>query len=451
MPDTPPRTPRTSRQPKVRSSCDRCGTAKLKCDRGQPQCRRCIPLGLECIYGVSRKMGKPPRERLRIADVPGVPQGPDEYTGSISRDRPDDNNCSSGATGSVIDSVVLNSGPFSSVNNVPSAWGASDGYNDSLMKSVDMSDALPTDLLGSSISDFASLEFDDKLLYTTMQTGSISTLEMPEFEGFSTSTAETKPSQTQVDENVLFDSALMPSAVSGAHDCSREAYDILGSLSLLNLNMAHCVPGSASSSASTPASTTHRVPFDHILRLNRESSERLGRLLTCQCARWPHQALLYASIISLVLTWYQEAAGCTQKASWSPVATATDTASPYESSSGSPSPWSTTPVGTAIGTGGASTLPYTGATALAIAPTHMAIGSFNIDDQEVQAALRIQLLLGESRRTGALINLYRSSSEINEFTLSSVDSLHKSLSSWLKMEHLRIADVMRSRLRELST
>ena len=451
MPDTPPQTPRTSRQPKVRSSCDRCGTAKLKCDRGQPQCRRCIPLGLECIYGVSRKMGKPPRERLRIADVPGVPRRPDEYTGSISRDRPDDNNCSSGATGSVIDSIVLKSGPFSSVNNVPSAWGASDSYNDSLMTNVDMSDALQTDLSGSSVSDFASLEFDDHLLYTNMQTGSISMLDMPEFEGFSTSAAETKPSQTQINEIVFFDSALMPSAGSGAHDCSREAYDILGSLSLLNLDMAHCVPGSASSSASTPGSTTHRVPFDHILRLNRESSERLGRLLTCRCARWPHQALLYASIISLVLTWYQEAAGCTQRASWSPVATATDTASPHESSSGSPSPWSSTPVGTAVGTGGASTPTYTGATALGVAPTHMAIGSFNIDDQEVQAALRIQLLLGESRRTGALIDLYRSSSGIDEFRLSSVDSLHKSLSSWLKMEHLRIADAMRSRLREVST
>ena len=396
-------------------------------------------------------MGKPPRGRLRIADVPGGPRRPDEYTGSISRDRPDDNNCSSGATGSVIDSIVLNSGPFSSVNSVPSAWDASDDYIDSLMTSVDMSDALQTDLLESSNSNFASLEFDDHLLHTNMQTGSISTLEIPEVEGFSTSAAETKPSQTQVDENVNFDSVSMPYAGSGAHDCSREAYDILGSLSLLNLNMAHCVPGSASSSASTPASTTHRVPFDYILFLNRESSERLGRLLTCHCARWPHQALLYASIISLVLTWYQEAAGCTQKASWSPVATATDTASPYESSSGSPSPWSTTPVFTAVGTGGASTPTYTGATALAVAPTHMAIGSFNIDDQEVQAALRIQLLLGESRRTGALIDLYRSSSGINELQFSSVDSLHNSLTSWLKTEHLRIADVMRSRLREVST
>lgn len=394
-------------------------------------------------------MGKPPRDRLRISEVPGLPRRPEEYPGSISRDRPDDSSCSSGATGSASDSIGLNSGPFSSVNNVPSAWGAGDSYNHSLLTSVDASDALQNDQYGSSISDFTSLEFDDDLLYTNLQTGPISTLGTPEFESYSTSAAETEASQTRIDENVFFDSTLLPSAGSRGHSCSREAYDILGSLSLLNLNIAHCIPGSASSSASTAASTTHRVPFDHILRLNRASIERLGPLLTCYCARWPHQALLHASIISLVLTWYQEAAGCTQKASWSPVATASDAVSSHESPSGSQSPWSTTAVGT-VNTGGPSTPTYTGATALAVAPTHMAIGSFNIDDQQVQAALRIQLLLGESRRTGSLIDLYRSSSGVDEFTFNSVDSLYKSLSSWLKKEHSRITDVMRSRLKEAS-
>ena len=448
MTGAPPQKPRTPRQPKLRSSCDRCGAAKLKCDRGQPQCGRCIPLGLECVYGVSRKMGKPPRERLRISEVPGIPRRPDEYTGSIGRDRPDNN--SSGANGSVTNSIELNSGPLSSVNNVPLAWGAGDSYNNNLMTSADAFDAMQSDLIGSSISDFTSLEFDDDMLDTNFQTVPISTLGTPEIEGYSTSGAETTASQTQIDENVSFDSASMPSAGGRGHDCSREAYHILGSLCLLNPNMAHCIPGSASSSASATASTTHRVPFDQILRLNRESSERLGRLLTCYCARWPHQALLYASLISLILTWYEEAAGCTQKVSWSPVATVADTVSRHRSPSGSQSPWSNTALCT-VDTGGPSTPTYTGATALAVAPTHMAMGSFNIDDQQVQAALRIQLLLGELRRTGSLIDLYRSSSGVDEFTFSGVDGLYKNLSSWLKRENSRIENVMRSRLEEAST
>ena len=450
MLDAPPQTPRAPRQPKLRSSCDRCGVAKLKCDRGRPQCGRCAPLGLECVYGVSRKMGKPAREKLRLPEIPVIPRRPEEYTGSISTDGPDDNSCNRSATGSVSDVVIKNSGPSQSVNSVPSAWGAGDSDNNIFMTSVDASDLLQSDLSGSSVSNFTSLDFYCDILGTNLQTGPLSTFGSPKFEGYPSSAAETTASQPQIDENVFFDSASMLSASSGFHDCLREAYDILGSLSLLHLNKAHGIPGSVSSSASTAATTTHHVPLDRVLRLNRESSERLGRLLTCHCARWPHQALLYASIISLVLTWYEEAAGYTQKASSSPLDTAADTTSYPESPSGTQSPWSTTAVGM-LNMDGLPIPTYTGATTSAVTPECIAIGSFNIDDEQVQAALRIQVLLGEVKRTGSLIDLYRSSSGVEEFPFSSVDGLYKNLSSWLRKEHSRIADVMRSRLMEAST
>ena len=448
MPNTPPRKPQTPCKPKLRSSCDRCGAAKLKCDRGLPLCGRCIHLGLACVYGVSQKKGKPPREGRPLSEVTGISRRPDESSGNISRDRPDDDCCSSDVTGSLTDSTVLSSGPLPSLNNVPLAWGASYSYYNSLTTSADASDVTQNDLFRSSASDFTSLEFNDDMLDTFFQNLPVSTLGTPKFEGHSTSTAETRTTQTQIDENVAFDSTSMPSTGSRGHDCSREAYDILGSLSLLNPTTAHCVSGISSSSASTIDSATHRVPFDQILRLNREAIERLRCLLTCHCARKPHQALLYASIISLILTWYEEASSCTQEVSWSPVAAATDTVSCNEFPSGSQSSWSTTALCT-VTTGGPSTPTYTGATA--VAPTHMAIGSFTIDDQQVQAALRIQLLLGESRRTGSLIDLYRSSSGVDESTFGSVDSLYKNLSSWLKQENSRIADVMRSTLKEVGT
>jgi hypothetical protein len=59
MADTLP----TSKSPKLRASCEGCGTAKVRCDRGQPKCSRCVALGLTCVYGISRKFGKPPRKR----------------------------------------------------------------------------------------------------------------------------------------------------------------------------------------------------------------------------------------------------------------------------------------------------------------------------------------------------------------------------------------------------
>ena len=55
---------RAQRRPKRRSSCDACGAAKLRCDRGQPSCERCINQGLQCVYGICRKMGKPPHRNV---------------------------------------------------------------------------------------------------------------------------------------------------------------------------------------------------------------------------------------------------------------------------------------------------------------------------------------------------------------------------------------------------
>src|SRR5436190_15819736 len=53
-----------SRQParrvvKYRSTCDNCHKRKIKCGQEKPNCSRCKGYGLECVYGVSRRRGKP--------------------------------------------------------------------------------------------------------------------------------------------------------------------------------------------------------------------------------------------------------------------------------------------------------------------------------------------------------------------------------------------------------
>ncbi|KAM5343384.1 hypothetical protein ACJ41O_011921 [Fusarium nematophilum] len=48
-----------SRKPKkLKASCDFCAMSKVKCDRGQPQCLRCIRNEVECHYSESRRIGK---------------------------------------------------------------------------------------------------------------------------------------------------------------------------------------------------------------------------------------------------------------------------------------------------------------------------------------------------------------------------------------------------------
>lgn len=273
---------RTPRQPKLRSSCDRCGAAKLKCDRGQPECGRCLSLGQICVYGVSRKMGKPPRERLRIPDMPSASRILHEHGGGMNRERPHDNGSGgSAASGSVRNNIVAFS-PFSSVNNLPSALGTVETNPDTFMTSV-VPDSLQTDLFGpSAFPDFSSLEFSDEFLSTNLETEAIFTWGSPE--GSSNGVAQTKASQTQADEPMCFESALVLPTGGNSHDCSREAYDILGRLSFFGGDKTHPIARLAPGSASTTASTIRHVPLDHILRLNRESIERLSRLLTCSCA-----------------------------------------------------------------------------------------------------------------------------------------------------------------------
>ncbi|MCJ1420216.1 hypothetical protein MMC32_006573 [Xylographa parallela] len=405
-------------------------------------------------------MGKPPRERRRLPDAPSVLRPPGQYASSIDEVQPDDNGGSHGARGSVSDAIVPRPGPFASAHHVVSAWDAVDGYLDSLMTSADAPNESPSDLLESPPPDFMSLEFGDDLLSTTLATELTSpTLEMPDLDSYPTPPTLTKVSpQVQGNEGVCFDTAFLLPAGSNGHDCSREAYDILG---IFQLHNAHVRPHPATSSAASITSTAHCLPFDYILRRNRESGERLGRLLTCFCARSANLALLYASIISLILTWYQQAAtGCTQSLLQSPITALTsamDTASHRVSSPGfifgPPSPWASTTTST-VNTGFPST-PTLADAATVLAPTQMAIGSFNIDDQQVQTALRIQLLLGEVRRTGQLIDGFAthsgSSGSRDEFAFSSLDSLYKSLSSWLRREHAQTVEIMRSRLKEVST
>ncbi|KAK0758270.1 hypothetical protein N5P37_009572 [Trichoderma harzianum] len=55
--------------PKYRTSCDNCQTAKVKCGHEKPSCRRCSVHRVDCVYSLSRRMGRP-RAKKVVADEP---------------------------------------------------------------------------------------------------------------------------------------------------------------------------------------------------------------------------------------------------------------------------------------------------------------------------------------------------------------------------------------------
>lgn len=414
-------------QPKLRTSCDACGAAKVKCDRAQPECERCVSHNIPCVYGVSRKMGKPPRERLR--------QSPEQT--SNGPDGLGENKRSKGSGDSGDTSISTSSSL--AAGHVPLAW---DHVNDSSMVNLDPWPSLPEPHnFDFGVGDFT---FPDTSTSNTSRTNNVDfgPLATP----FSATGMDTHPSieppAPQLAPSHSRSDSSHPDAVSlsdvtmadnGCCNCPIQANEIFTSLYCLNLGTSSFAPSMATSSASS-GSSLDRVPLDHVLRLNRDASERLGCLIECPCADSPHLALLYASIISRVLVWYQQAAGCGGQSSSSRTSSTPSTAA----SSGTSS-WSLTP-----------------STGLSVTPAKMAVGNFDVDDLRIESALKMQLLAGEMKRAGRLVDKFTSHYSsghglTEESFLGGADSLYSKLDSWLRREHVRIDDMIRSRLRELNS
>lgn len=54
--------------PKLKDSCDRCSSSKVRCTKGKPSCARCDKLGYTCFYSPARRVGRPYRPKGSIPE-----------------------------------------------------------------------------------------------------------------------------------------------------------------------------------------------------------------------------------------------------------------------------------------------------------------------------------------------------------------------------------------------
>lgn len=47
---------------KVRSTCNACQQAKIRCSHEKPTCRRCQKHKIDCVYSMSRRLGRPAKK-----------------------------------------------------------------------------------------------------------------------------------------------------------------------------------------------------------------------------------------------------------------------------------------------------------------------------------------------------------------------------------------------------
>lgn len=48
---------------KVRSTCNACQQAKIRCSHEKPACRRCQKHNIDCVYSISRRLGRPAKKK----------------------------------------------------------------------------------------------------------------------------------------------------------------------------------------------------------------------------------------------------------------------------------------------------------------------------------------------------------------------------------------------------
>lgn len=189
----PPTTlPQRRQAPKVRLSCDNCSLAKVRCDQERPACQRCVSGRVQCVYSVSRRMGKPPKDR-RINNGDDSSSQSKGTASSDNTKRPQLRNPTAGAQASDLSEVPPPAATFTD-NNVDSvlvsqltADSAIDGlYTDFGIPEVRAthSSAFLSDRMLSSSSE---VSLDDQNLFGTVAwPGNDGSQHIPQTQVFST-------------------------------------------------------------------------------------------------------------------------------------------------------------------------------------------------------------------------------------------------------------------------
>jgi hypothetical protein len=326
--------------PKLRTSCDNCGVTKVKCDRGQPECGRCVALGLTCVYGLSRKFGKPPRKRLATAV--------DSITSLSYQKR------KVWSAESCENYTTTSCGQHHGVY-VPAQHEFSDLETQilPLPSGINTMDMDEQNELG--LAYFTSQPLDKWLSFEGLENG-LDILSIP---------------KNDTSENQGSSSALEPVNAARknpnsheSHSCPRESYEILRDL----------ICPSPYLHAPEANSDTVCAQLDFVLHFTRNAIGRLARLLKCSCAKSGHRVMVHASIISRILIWYQQAAGWTGSNSGGPLPSAS--ASSASSSDVSSSSLPPSAIGASAGTAKAPTLAQS--TGFVVAHVPVSMGTFSI-------------------------------------------------------------------------
>ncbi|KAJ0110258.1 hypothetical protein J7T55_000691 [Diaporthe amygdali] len=439
------------RPPKLRSSCDACGAAKVRCDKTQPRCGRCAAGGITCVYGLSRKFGKAPRKKTSAeTNAPG-----DASSKSLAQ------NAHQNGLSCFPDYRPLSGATTRGVKYEPrSAASPNFGLEDSLMAFTshtnhDMFMPSPDSLENfNDTYSFADAPHSRNAILRPdpRHHGTVDPLDLTfsasDYSSFSEWIHPDDLLQTPDSQHTSeADSAQMPSHRLPTSFSSHESFP---DTSLLQTDSHHCQKlayatlDSLSLKQDSIARGEHLTQtMDKVLNRNKNAVDNMRQLLGCPCSKSPHLAMLYASITSKILMWYQLAAGCARPntattATWDSLPPLGSQTTPPLSASSSPSATCVSPASPVAAAAAAAQKGFV------VTPMQFSAGAFSVDDEAAQEALRRQLLLSELKKAGNLIDLLCLQGRGETAAPGEVNDIYSALGTWLKCELNRTVGSLQS-------
>ena len=276
----PARPMSASRAPfRLRSTCDACSAAKVKCDKKQPACDRCRTNSFMCSYSPSRRHGKHAWKRFSAFDSTplDITPAPEPVMDVDSGDGQGDGGSGNGSGGGD-DATFVDFNALVDGFEVHSHWTG-----------LDLGVDLPS---GFGTSDNTQVH-DRTGNGPHSVSHSISNSIWNGQSSIPTTSSNFEPSQPRL----------------ATYDCEAEAFTALHSLH--SCTMLHTDRPGQLKQTTTRRSTSfgevtdHMPPLNKVLYFNRAAISTLKELLDSPCVQQPHLVLLYMTIASKVLFWYR--------------------------------------------------------------------------------------------------------------------------------------------------
>ncbi|PSN72926.1 hypothetical protein BS50DRAFT_173513 [Corynespora cassiicola Philippines] len=372
----PPSRPASSRRnadkpPKLRSSCDICANAKVKCDRERPVCQRCINSGMRCHYSVSRRMGKPPRKDANGNPMPKKSDLKAAERRSSSLSTPERDSISAKLADDQLGAGIPD--PLADIN-----------FEQHLLN-FDQSSALPWNDLNFmadpnnfasndaflSSSAFLALETSMNFMDNwapTEQSDDLTRVNSVSSEALSSQAAEPSPSP----------SPRIPKGRVPPHHPAhgrKESCTNLASETLQSLHLPHHV--CQSNPTSTPNGLTPASSIDQVMATNRRAIQVFNQLLQCPCSGNSGLVLALSLIILKILSSYTAIGRSTTR-------TATTGYTASDNTSGTSTPWEDREM---------------------VLDIPISMGAYQIDAED-EMHLKLQLVINELRKVSKLIDAF---------------------------------------------